>query len=78
MACTKKENTGNCNHPQCPYADETGMECIDIWAGYCESGYNCVPGCRWSFTDPNIQKDQLRAIDEFYGIEEQTTESIPL
>jgi hypothetical protein len=44
MACTRREKTGNCGHFQCPHQDETphGYQCVDVIAGYCECGAECM------------------------------------
>ena len=30
MGCIKRENTGTCNHFQCPYTEDSGFECVDL------------------------------------------------
>lgn len=50
MACYLKENTGNCNHTQCPFPDISSFECVEVVGGFCEVGLNCVKQCQFSFT----------------------------
>ena len=56
MACEKRQRTGTCSHHQCPAPTltEYGYECVDTFAGYCEVGLNCIPQCKYSFTDAEV------------------------
>jgi hypothetical protein len=41
MACRTREETGTCNHRQCPLPYLSGYNCVEIVAGYCEVGEDC-------------------------------------
>lgn len=71
MACVTRENTGSCHHYQCQFSDESGFECVDIWAGKCEVGLNCVSECPLSFTKEEkdeVVKAQLVEIEKVYPL----------
>lgn len=71
MACTNREISGSCAHHQCQFKDESGHECVDLWAGKCEIGLNCVGECPLSFSEEEkeeVVKKQLAEIDAFYLI----------
>lgn len=70
--CIARDNGESCSHTECPFPDFSGYECVDIWAGKCESGRGCSPDCQWSFTEqeaPAIEAAQLDEIDMQFGIE---------
>ena len=73
MACIKKEKTGHCSHAQCPFPVQSGFECIEIVAGKCEVGMNCVKECQYSFTEEDQDKivsAQLKEIEAYFKFEE--------
>ena len=70
MACIKKQKNGSCSHYQCPFSDLSGYECVDIIAGKCEVGRDCVAECAYSFTDDeadSIESAQIAEIDALYN-----------
>ena len=58
MACQRRERTGICGHPQCPYPTETthGYGCVNInfATSLCEVGEGCLAKCSYSFTPSEV------------------------
>lgn len=72
MSCIKKQNGGSCNHHQCQFSDESGYECVDLFAGKCEVGLNCVKDCDFSFSEQEkeeVENSQLAEINTLYNYE---------
>lgn len=69
MACIRRENTGSCEHYQCPFKDETphGYECVDLLFGtivsFCEVGENCLEKCPYSFVKDSGSDVEKSAIE---------------
>ena len=60
MACIKREQYGHCAHTQCPFPDESGVECVDVVKNFCEIGDGCITACQWSW-DPNDTEKTAQA-----------------
>lgn len=76
MACTIREETGSCGHPQCKFPEETphGFNCVDIlWdrdkRGFCELGFNCLSHCPFSHKKEDRTR-VLKLVNEFYPVGE--------
>ncbi len=69
MGCIRREREGYCFHHQCPYPDRTGVECVDVRAGFCELGDRCIDDCEYSF-DRLLRDKALKAFGTDYYPEE--------
>lgn len=54
-----------CLHAQCPYPQESGYDCVEVVAGYCEIGENCVKQCQFSYKK-NKTQFAIKAFEEKY------------
>lgn len=65
MACERRERTGSCGHYQCPFEAESGYQCVDVIAGFCEIGEGCVQRCPYAWKDGDIKttRKALKAFD---------------
>jgi hypothetical protein len=65
MSCERRNNTGKCVHFQCPFANLSGYECVELASQngklYCEIGNGCVPECEYSYPDGTEETDQAVA-----------------
>jgi hypothetical protein len=62
MGCQLRQRTGDCNHHQCPFQEETehGYECVDIiieeGVAFCECGEGCLEKCPHSWIKNSSSK----------------------
>lgn len=66
MACERRKRTGSCGHPQCPFPNHSGYECVDIAGKYCEVGENCNDQCEYSWPSEKLEEANA-AFDGFEG-----------
>ena len=69
MACESRRKTGHCPHSQCPHPLESGYDCVDIIAGYCECGDGCYKGCQfsWPANDKETTEKAVKIFEGYYN-----------
>jgi hypothetical protein len=56
MACEKRIRSGSCSHFQCPYPEESGINCVEIFGDCCEVGLDCFGDCEYSYTEGETER----------------------
>ena len=64
MGCVKRNRGETCGHFICPFADQSGYECVDMaeldGVHYCEVGEDCIKECEHSFENGTQEADSAK------------------